>query len=141
MVNSLVVVTEKCESDRLFFQRQEPQGNVSHISNLPPTVSVTCGHCALSIKKTTNGYLTREDAAISSDLFFAEVVKGKVIDRPVLTLMFGGGRIKNRCMAEFSTGGRIKNLPFSLITTVADGIVDLCHVLNIIVLPCHKSIS
>ena len=38
--------------------------------------------------------MTREDAANSSDLFFAEVVKRKVIDRTVWTLIFGGGRIK-----------------------------------------------
>ena len=30
-------------------------------------------------------------------------------DRPMLTLIVRGGRIKNGCLAEFSTGGRIKN--------------------------------
>ena len=50
-----------------------------HISNSPPAASVTCGHCTLVNKKTTKGYLTKEDADIGSDLFFAEVVKGKVM--------------------------------------------------------------
>ena len=48
-----------------------------HISNSPPAASVTCGHCTLINK--LKGYLTKEDADISSDLFFAEVVKGKVM--------------------------------------------------------------
>ena len=73
------------------------------ISNSPPAASVTCATEPSSIKN--KGYLTKEDADIGSDLFLAEVVKGKVIARPVLTLIFGGGQIKNGCVAEFSTVG------------------------------------
>ena len=92
---------------------------MGHISNSSPAASVTCGHCAL-VNKKTKSYLTKEDVDIGSDLFFAELVKGKMIDRPVLTLIFGVGPFKNDsrtvalfkknlCVAEFSTGGRIKN--------------------------------
>ena len=61
---------------------------ICHLLRLSPVTTMPS-----SIKN--KGYLTREDADISSDLFFAEVVKGKLINRPVLTHMFWGGRIKN----------------------------------------------
>ena len=46
---------------------------IRHLLRLSPVVT------APSSMKKPKGYLTKEDADIGSDLFFAEVVKGKVM--------------------------------------------------------------
>ena len=72
-----IVVTGSCERDRFVFSNARiPRGTcvtflMRHLLRLSPLVTVPS-----SIKKT-KGYLTKEHG---SDLFFAQVVKGKVID-------------------------------------------------------------
>ena len=74
-----IVVTVCCESDRFVFSDARIPGGtcltflIRHLLRLSLVVTVPS-----SIKKT-KGYLTKEDADIGSDLFFAEVVKGKVM--------------------------------------------------------------
>ena len=65
----------------MFFYTRRPRGTlvtflIRHLLRLSPVATVPS-----SIKN--KGYLTKEDADIVSDLIFAEVVKGKVIARPV----------------------------------------------------------
>ena len=75
----MCIVVTGCESDRFVFSDARiPRGTcvtllIRHLLRLSPVVTVPS-----SIKKT-KGYLTKEDADIGSDLFFAEVVKGKVM--------------------------------------------------------------
>ena len=74
----MCIVATGCESDRFVFSNARiPRGTcltflIRYLLRLSPVVTVPS-----SIKK--KGYLTKEDADIGSDLFFAEVVKGKVM--------------------------------------------------------------
>ena len=75
----MCIVVTVCESDLFVFSDTRiPTGTcvtflIRHLLRLSPVVTVP------SSIKNTKGYLTKEDADIGSDLFFAEVVKGKVM--------------------------------------------------------------